>query len=357
MSLTHPEQNKCCAVQPAADPAMSLSHPEQNKCSAVQPAAAMRLLLTPSGLCEAFIKRLRKQLLWTRISQVPFHKVLISNPFTGHDEWASPFLKDMLGPDVECVKCSLFHADALDLLESADAFYMGGANEPEACMLFRHHVAGRMLERLAELIRDGTIFYIGCCGGSMYPGRYFSVDRNFQCMDLFGGLSIGVSDKANENALRPHVNLEPKFAALVYVAPEEVCAAGFVCTKSGVCVHHDSAVKLQADLQSHLERVFLSGDAALSPVEQSKSSAAQPACDDYTPLYRSFLRSLEGARNKRLASAVIRFVSDECFFGDLLHVDATTGWYSEDPHTVASKMERLLETILQRRRSYVQQFA
>ncbi len=90
----------------------------------------------------------------------------------------------------------------------------------------------------------------------MYAGQYFSVDRNFQCMDLFRGLSIGVNDKANEDALRPHVNLEPKFAALVYVAPEEVCAAGFVCTKSGVWLHRDSAAKLQADLQSHLVRCF-----------------------------------------------------------------------------------------------------
>ena len=89
MSFSHAEQSKCSAVQHAAEPAVSLSHAEQNKCSAVQPAAAMKLLLTPGGFCEAFIKRLRNQPLWNRISEVPFRKVLVSNPFTGNDKWES----------------------------------------------------------------------------------------------------------------------------------------------------------------------------------------------------------------------------------------------------------------------------
>ena len=66
----------------------------------------------------------------------------------------------MLGPDVECVKCSLFRTDALDLLESADAFYMGGADEPEAQCFFTTMSQGVCLQDLHSLfatVRSSTL--------------------------------------------------------------------------------------------------------------------------------------------------------------------------------------------------------
>ena len=64
--------------------------------SAEKSAAAMRLLLTPSGLCERFIKRLRDQPLWDRVSLVPCRKVLVSTPFTGTDEWPTSLLEKVV---------------------------------------------------------------------------------------------------------------------------------------------------------------------------------------------------------------------------------------------------------------------
>ena len=177
-------------------------------------------------------------------------------PFTGKVEWVSHFLEKLFGSEVVCTGCSLFEENASNLLECADAFYMGGASEEEARSLFRDPIAGRMLEKLAQLIRDGKILFIGNCGGSMYSGLYFSPERDFKRMNLFGGLSIGVNDADNDKALSPHFNIGSKFAALVYVTPQEVCGTAFVGTKSGVSKFHEITEELTAALQSHLERAF-----------------------------------------------------------------------------------------------------
>ena len=75
-----------------------------------------------------------------------------------------------------------------------------------------------------------------------------------------------------------------------------------------------------------------------------------------TPLYNSFLESLDKMQNSDVGRDMIRFFSQECFFKDLLYVDEF-GRYSEAPQTVATKMETFFEAVLRRREMYVRELA
>ena len=74
---------------------------------------------------------------------------------------------------------------------------------------------------------------------------------------------------------------------------------------SAVASHHNNSSAAQPAMR-------------LLHAEQSKSSAAQPASGDATPLYHSFVRSLEGAPCRHFSSNVIHFMSEHCFFGEIL---------------------------------------
>ena len=64
----------------------------------------------------------------------------------------------------------------------------------------------------------------------------------------------------------------------------------------------------------------------LSHAEQNKSSLPDPKFGDATPLYHTFIQTLDGAPKELLTPGLFRFLSGDFFFGDLLD-----GWWWHCP--------------------------
>ena len=136
--------------------------------------------------------------------------------------------------------------------------------------LFTHDAAAAALSELSRLVARGALFYIGCCGGSMMSGLYFSPARRFSMLDVFHGVSIGVDDASYDIVLAPHINLTSKSACLVYATELDVQVAAFICTKSGVWKFGDIVIALQHELLGFLKdpirRISITAGLATAPV-------------------------------------------------------------------------------------------
>ena len=108
---------------------------------------------------------------------------------------------------------------------------MGAADDEEMAALWHNAAAIAARTELSRLVASGRMFYIGCCGGSMMTGRYFTPTRKYSMLDLFQGVSEGVDDEDNSKALSPHVNLTGRLGCFIHVSHIEMQVCGFICAK------------------------------------------------------------------------------------------------------------------------------
>ena len=93
----------------------------------------MKVLLTPGGLNEAVIRRLEATPLWRPHRS---KRVLICVLFTGDFHWTCSFMRKLFQEDTACTEFSPYNNSALEQIDEADVFYMGGASPQEAHNLF-----------------------------------------------------------------------------------------------------------------------------------------------------------------------------------------------------------------------------